>query len=163
MHGTIFPDSVFYCLAWLRAGYPLSHQRSPFFGWISTFLVMLCAFSVILWQNLSSACLDTLSSVIMPILVADLGRLESTVSSPTLPPYIPRPSGRSQFPLSKLFAIPNTTLIQSDENVWKIPIHDIVLAAAKAMLSLLQLPTAQSHVCKLSISFLSVQISKGRL
>lgn len=44
-----------------------------------TFLVMLCAFSVILWQNLSSACLDTLSSVIMPILVADLGRLESTV------------------------------------------------------------------------------------
>lgn len=77
---------------------------------------------------------------------------------PTLPPYIPRPSGRSQFLLSELFAIPNTTLIQSDEDVWKIPIHSIVLAAAKAMLPLLQLPTAQAHVCKLSISFLSVQI-----
>lgn len=63
-----------------------------------TFLVMLRAFSVIPWQNLSSACLDTLSSVIMPILVADLGRLESTVSFANAPSILTKAQRQISIP-----------------------------------------------------------------
>lgn len=53
---------------------------------------------------------------------------------------------------SETLAIPNDMLIQLNDNIRNI-FYSKVLAAAIAMLTMLQFPTAQSHGCKLSIPF----------
>lgn len=140
-------------------------------------LVMLCVFSVILWQKLSSVCLHTLSHCHHANLLGrrspvgqnrryDLLRQRSfpVKAQRQIPKFFP----------SETLAILNDMLIQSNDNVQKISIAK-VLAAATAMLTTLQFPkyvpsnpmdvncrSLTEHLSKVWCVARSLMMSKGK-
>ena len=84
---------------------------------------MLCTFSVILWVEVDSICLHTLSTAIISIWVADLGsrlaRMQLLLRQRF--PYEGQ-AAHPRFSPSETLAIPNDMLIQSNNNARNIPI-----------------------------------------